>query len=794
MKPDSWPRIKEILSRAFDLPAEQRQAFIGTACEGDADLRREVEGFLSAGEAEHGDSELPSAVTQLPVSGPLFNGVGSRIGRYRVKRLIGSGGMGAVYEAVQEQPRRTVALKVMKRGITSRTALRRFEYEAQLLARLRHPGIAQVFEAGTHDDGAGPVPFFALEYIPGARSLTDHAVEKSLTVRQQLELFTLVCDAVHHGHQKGIIHRDLKPANILVDALGQPKIIDFGVARATDSDLAVTTLQTDVGQLIGTLQYMSPEQCDADPHDIDTRSDVYTLGVVLYELLCRRAPYKMEGNSVIEAATVVRDQAPTRPSSVNRLLRGDIETIVLKALEKDRDRRYRSAAQLADDIHRYLRAEPINARPPSVTYQARMFARRHRVLVGAAAIIAAVIALAIVGIGWGLVEAKAARARAQAEADNARAISSFLRDILILPNPALSQSHAYTVEEALDIASGRVSSGLAGSPDVETDIRSIIGATYRSLGNYDAAEAHLQAALNLRVKHYGDTDPTALSIMSQLAGVNTSRGKGDEAIAILRKVLDLQERSVGKNDPATLKTVSELAWSVYRRHDVEECERLFRRLLEGNRVAFGPQSAPTIKAMSTLAMPLIDLKRFDEAEPLANGAVERGRTVFGERHPDYLYALNVRAWLLRHQGKLPESIEQYKSLTAMADQVMGVEHPYNLYWKSGMAWTMMLAGKASEAEPIFRQNLDIQRRRLGADHPETIDAQVGLARSLLEQGKESEAEPMLLNALTRAQGQGAQGRSMVSESAVALVKLYERQGKPDQAAKYRPLIQTDPAD
>jgi WD40 repeat protein len=369
----------------------------------------------------------------------------SRIGRYHIKRLIGAGGMGAVYEAVQEQPRRVVALKVMKQGIASRSALRRFEYEAQLLARLRHPGIAQVYEAGTHFEpggmggvGGGTVPFFAMEYIPGARPITEHARARRLSTRERLELFCKVCDAVHFGHTKGIIHRDLKPANILVESslavahqgeggerVGQPKIIDFGVARATDSDLAVTTLQTEVGQLVGTLQYMSPEQAslggpEADPLDLDVRSDVYALGVVLYELLCERLPYDVSRSAIFEATRVIREQAPARLSAVNRTLRGDIETITLKALEKDRDRRYRSAADLADDIRRYLRSEPIHARPPSVVYQARMLARRHRPLVVAALLVFAALSAGLVVATVFAVRAERQRAEAQASAYVAR--------------------------------------------------------------------------------------------------------------------------------------------------------------------------------------------------------------------------------------------------------------------------------------------------------------------------------------------------------------------------------------
>ncbi len=316
-----------------------------------------------------------------------------RIARYHVKSVIASGGMGTVYEAVQEQPHRTVALKLMKHGIASRSALRRFEYESQILARLRHSGIAQVYEAGTHRDDSGTTPYFAMEYIVGAKPITKYAKEKKLGTRDRIKLFTQVCDAIHHGHQKGVIHRDLKPSNILVDAQGKVKIIDFGVARSTDSDLAVTTLQTDIGQLIGTLQYMSPEQCEGDPHDIDTRSDVYALGVVFYEMLCERMPYEVKKSAIHEATRVIREQEPAKLSTLNNTLRGDVETIVLKALEKDRERRYQSALALADDIERHLKHEPILARPPSVTYQLGKFVRRRRLPL--VAVSALVLALAV---------------------------------------------------------------------------------------------------------------------------------------------------------------------------------------------------------------------------------------------------------------------------------------------------------------------------------------------------------------------------------------------------------------
>ena len=282
------------------------------------DFRRQGEDVV---ESPSGGPAAESTETGSP---PMASRTLDRIGHYHIKRVIASGGMGTVYEATQEKPRRTVALKLMRHGIASRSALRRFEYESQILARLRHPGIAQVYEAGTHRDDSGTVPFFAMEYIVGAKPITQYVKEKKLGARQRMELFAQVCDAIHHGHQKGIIHRDLKPSNILVDATGQVKIIDFGVARSTDSDLAVTTLQTDIGQLVGTLQYMSPEQCEADPHNIDTRSDVYALGVVFYELLCGRLPYNVTRMAMHEATRIIREQQPTRLTTIDKALKGDI--------------------------------------------------------------------------------------------------------------------------------------------------------------------------------------------------------------------------------------------------------------------------------------------------------------------------------------------------------------------------------------------------------------------------------------------------------------------------------------
>lgn len=310
-----------------------------------------------------------------------------RIGQYHTTSIIGEGGMGIVYKAVQENPRRTVAIKVMRNRTTSPSSIRRFEYESQILARLKHPGIAHVYEAGWYINGDQRVPYFAMEFIRGARPIVKFAQREKLSTSERIAQFIEVCEAVHHGHQRGIIHRDLKPSNLLVDAEGKVKVIDFGVARSVDANRIPPALQTSMGEMPGTLSYMSPEQRSTDPQDLDIRSDVYSLGVVLFELLSETILYDVKGKTYEEALRVIREQPPTRLGSIDRSFRGDLETIVEKAMEKDRRRRYQSVLALADDLRRYLRTEPILARPPSAVYRLRKLVRRRRTTFAVSAIL-----------------------------------------------------------------------------------------------------------------------------------------------------------------------------------------------------------------------------------------------------------------------------------------------------------------------------------------------------------------------------------------------------------------------
>lgn len=382
MSTQAWERIQEIFDQVVAAPPATRARLLDEACADDAVLRSEVESLLEH-DTRAGVTFLSSPIIALRHehdSAPDWAQklLGQKIGRYTVVRLIGRGGMGYVFEAKQDQPARTVALKVLQPGVSAPSALARFRLEPEVLGRLQHPNIAQVYEAGVHEGEQGVVPFFAMEFIRDAEPLIRFADAHELTTRQRLELFTKVCDAVHHGHQKGIIHRDLKPANVLVRHDGEPKVIDFGVARASDSDIVMTTQHTHIGDLIGTVHYMSPEQCEGDSGAIDIRSDVYSLGVVLYELLTSAAPYDTLGTTLYSAIRAIREQSPRKPSQRDRHLRGDIDAILLKTLEKDPARRYASAAALAEDLRRHLTQQPIQARPPSAVYVASRYARRHR--------------------------------------------------------------------------------------------------------------------------------------------------------------------------------------------------------------------------------------------------------------------------------------------------------------------------------------------------------------------------------------------------------------------------------
>lgn len=685
------------------------------------------------------DASLPTVAAPLiDISAEL---VPERIGNYRILGKIGEGGMGSVYEAEQENPRRRVALKVIRAGFISMQLLRRFELEAQVLGRLQHPGIAQVYEAGTADAGQGPQPFFAMEYVDGL-TLMEYVSARKLDTRERLELVARICDAVQHAHQKGVIHRDLKPGNILVvdeestatmtrggatrtrsglagsTLSAQPKILDFGIARATDSDIQVTTMHTDIGQLIGTIPYMSPEQVSGDPQLLDTRSDVYALGVIAYEVLAGQLPYEVRQKIIPEAVRIIREDDPSPLSSINRTFRGDVETIVAKSLEKDKLRRYQSAAELADDIRRYLRDEPIVARPPSTLYQIRKFARRNKSLVGGViAVFVVLIAGMTISTGQYL-KAAAARDEARRERDRAVEAEKLAEENFRMAGEAVTK-YFTTVGDSPDLkARGleplrrqlletardfyeRFVQQRANDPALRRELADALinlGNIDRSIGEMDKAEA-----AHLRAREIGEAlgaqAPTEPAFVRLLAIVHANLGllyadisRSAEAEAAYRRAIEL-ESQLADIDPRN--AADQARWAnaydnfgilLFSKGRIAESEDAYRKGMEIREQLTqdnpGNSSYQQLLAHSyiNLAQLLAMTGRTTDAEPVLIKAVPIVRRLVHENPdvPDYQRALAATysnlAGVYILSGKLEQAGDTYRRSLSTREK-LAREHP-----------------------------------------------------------------------------------------------------------------------
>lgn len=674
--------------------------------------------------------------------------------------------MGTVYKAEQQSPHRIVALKIIKPGVASEHLLHRFEQEAEALGRLQHPGIAQIYEAGTADSGSGLQPYFAMEFIQG-RPLIQYAAARRLDVRGRLELLARLCDAVNHAHQRGIIHRDLKPGNILVDEAGQPKILDFGVARVTDSDTRATR-QTDLGQLIGTLAYMSPEQVLGNPLELDIRSDVYALGVILYELLAGKLPYKVERKALHEAVQVIREEDPTPLSSIQRSYRGDIETIVAKALEKDKERRYAAAADLAGDIRRYLTDEPIVARPPSAGYQLQKFARRHKALMAGTAAVFLVLVAGVVASTWQAVRARRAerlaveqrdlalteKRRADAEAAASKAVNDFLQNDLLAQASTASQSGLngkpdpdLKVRTAIDRAAARITGKFEQQPEVEAAIRDTMGQTYMDLGLYPEARKQLERALDLHRRFSGAENPKALGTMSHLARAEDLQGKYAEAEALLNQTVPILRRVLGAEHPDTLAAMTNLATVYDDQGKYPQAEVIYSETLEIRRRVLGPEHRATLNSLNGLANAYSEQGKYAQAEPLYNQQLEISRRVLGPEHPNTLLAMSNLALNYDNEGKFAEAEALLRQTVEIRRQVLGPEHPETLMSMQYLASAYSDQGNYAQAETIFRQTWEIRRRVLGAEHPDTLLSMTNLAFIYHSEGKYAQAEALGLRTL-----------------------------------------------
>ncbi len=668
---------------------------------------------------------------------------GQRIGKYRIIAEIGRGGMGVVYRAQQDNPQRSVALKVLN-GLGGDDRHRRlFQREALALARLQHPGIAALYEA----DCTGGVPFLVMELVEGDR-LTTWAVQQRLSIRRRLSLFARICAAVSFAHQRGVIHRDLKPSNILVDAGGEPRILDFGMAKILEHDGGTPgSALTEAGRILGTLPYMSPEQVRGDAPEIDTRTDLYALGVVLYELLTGQLPYDLGRTDIVQAARIIGEAQPHPPSRHDRAIRGDLDVIVLKALQKDPGLRYQSATALQDDIERYLSNQPILARPPALTYVVRKMIQRHRtvcalatalvVLVVGSGIASTVQAVRLAGRTQALA---AAREEAERTGEIAVAVNAFLHDMLAAADPETGTGQDVTVRYVLDQAAREIAHGALGDqPEVQAAVRHTLGNTYRALGRYPEAEAQLRRAVEIRQQLHPQDHPDLATSLHKLARVLDSTGEFAESERLCRAALDMRRRLFGDRHIDVAKSLNNLGWLRFQQGDYQEAERIQRQVLDLRHQLLGDRDPEIATAMNNLALTLHSMNRFDEAEDLLRRSLAMDQKLRAGPHPNIISTMNNLSGLLLVTGRLQEAEQLIRQAVEMRRALLPDRHPALATDLTTLGNVLRRQGRAGEAETVLREALSIQHT-LGGSHPGTAATLNNLALVLSDQGDFDAAE------------------------------------------------------
>lgn len=828
-----YGKLKGVFNEACEAPIHERAALIEAKCAGDPELQREVESMLAHIEVPAVD--LESVARGIAIQwgealrheqgGRVPKGMPERIGPFTMVSVLGQGGMGVVYLARQDKPERQVALKLIRPDLTSSDVMRRFDRETRALGRLQHPGIAQIFEAGVAEVGGTQQPYIAMEFVRG-RTLLKYAAEEALGTRDRLALMEQIARAVEHAHQQGVIHRDLKPANIVVDERGQPKVLDFGIARTTDDEVRTQTLRTGVGQLIGTLPYMSPEQVSGEPEAVDTRADVYALGVICFELLTDRLPVDVQDRSIPEAVRIITQTEPTRLGAVNRVLRGDLDTIVGKALEHEKSKRYASAGAMADDIRRYLDDEPILARPASAMYQLRKLARRNKALVIGTAAVLLVLVAGLIASSWGWMSAVQAQHRAETQATRATQVSRFMQDILsgVDPDVAVTMD-TQLLKRLLDEAAARIETSLQGQPEVEAEVREAIGRTFHNAGDDPKAEPHLRRAAELYEETIGRRTMATAVAKGTLGGVLMDMGRFEEAEPLLLDALDVERELAGPEAEETFLAMNNLGDLYMGMRRFDEAEAMLSGALEIARKNDAVSEHIELVLMNNLGAVWIEQGRIDEARVLREDVYARRMKLDGPDDPSTNVALNNLAFFYDNHGPEEKVIPMYQQAYAWSKSYYGERHPRTMVPMNNVASATMRAGQIEEAAPLFdelvsmveagqgsplfaaavHKNAAMVHLKLGhaeraeglarrcleiaegfeTDHPILRVALMTLGQVLTERAQYEEAEAMLL----RAQGlieahvpaeSAARGSAMPS-----LIELYERWGKAAEAVFWR---------
>ncbi len=721
---ERWQRVEELFAWAIERDRGTRSAELAARCAGDGNLREEVDSLVAAWESSVDFLETPATQRVARAADENDPRRGARIGRYRIVRPIGRGGMGVVYEAWQDDPRRVVALKVIRGGaLADPLRVRRFQREAESLGRLDHPGIARIFEAGL--DAESGDHWFALELVRG-RPLAEFVRAEQPSRATLLDLFARICLAVDHAHRHGVVHRDLKPSNVLVVAQeGSPlgvKVLDFGLAHC-QAESAEGARLTEPGRVFGTLAYMSPEQARGEPDAVGPPSDIYSLGVILYELLTGRLPLDVEGLALPEAVRCIGESVPERPSRFDRALRGDVETIVLKALEKEPSRRYASARELARDVERQRAGLPIAARPPTVAYQARKLVLRHKLFFGAALVSSLFFAAASVVSVVLYARARQAEQRARVEAQAALDISGFLQEMLASARPGVQASHELTVREVLDRAAVRLELEPRAQRDVAA-LHATIGDAYRALGLYERAERHLDLALAVH-----RADPAARAALARdllaLGLVRLEQGRYQSAEALSREAVAIR-RDAGP--PQALAEALALLGSAVRMRGetaaaLDEARALYEEALALAEDPAAPDCELTANVLNEYGGVLAALDDNAGAERNYRRALELHRGCLGDLDVRVAQDENDLAIVLARSGRLEESIALTRRSLATYAQILGREHPTTVALTNNLG-SLQVRGpdedgpEVAEGEALLGEALEARRRLLGDDHPD----------------------------------------------------------------------------